>query len=126
MAITGTPERPYAAWTRRTGDREAESHSGLHRHRRTRCSWRSDWNGKIQWDDEDHSAWFYFYRDQMREWIFYTDLHTFKDRYELVQRERTPGLLLLGAWRRRPGDLDLPPEATTIGGGSQTSATGKP
>jgi spore germination protein YaaH len=45
-----------------------------------------DWNGKIQWDDEDHTAWFYFYRDQMREWIFYTDLRTFRDRYELAQQ----------------------------------------
>jgi spore germination protein YaaH len=50
-----------------------------------------DWNGKIQWDDEDHSAWFYFYRDQMREWIFYTDLHTFRDRYELVQQNGLQG-----------------------------------
>jgi spore germination protein YaaH len=50
-----------------------------------------DWNGKIQWDAEDHSAWFYFYRDQMREWIFYTDLHAFQDRYELVQRNGLEG-----------------------------------
>jgi spore germination protein YaaH len=40
--------------------------------------------GKPQWDADDHSAFFYFYRDQMREWIFYTDLHTFRDRYKLA------------------------------------------
>jgi spore germination protein YaaH len=40
--------------------------------------------GKLQWDADDHSAFFYFYRDQMREWIFYTDLHTFRDRYKLT------------------------------------------
>lgn len=40
---------------------------------------------KIEWDPADHSAWFYFYRDQMREWIFYTDTHTFGDRYKLLQ-----------------------------------------
>jgi spore germination protein YaaH len=40
--------------------------------------------GKVQWDADDHSAFFYFYRDQMREWIFYTDLHTFRDRYQLA------------------------------------------
>jgi spore germination protein YaaH len=51
----------------------------------------STYNGKIQWDAEDHSAYFYFYRDQMREWIFFTDLHTFKDRYELVQKDGLQG-----------------------------------
>jgi len=49
------------------------------------------YNGKIQWDSEDHSAYFYFYRDQMREWIFFTDLRTFKDRYELVQKDGLQG-----------------------------------
>jgi len=49
------------------------------------------YNGKIQWDAEDHSAYFYFYRDQMREWIFFTDLHTFKDRYELIQKDDLQG-----------------------------------
>jgi spore germination protein YaaH len=49
------------------------------------------YNGKIQWDAEDHSAYFYFYRDQMREWIFFTDLHTFKDRYELIQKDGLQG-----------------------------------
>jgi spore germination protein YaaH len=42
------------------------------------------YDGKVQWDEVDHSAFLYFYRDQMREWIFFTDLHTFKDRYQLV------------------------------------------
>jgi spore germination protein YaaH len=50
-----------------------------------------DWNGKIQWDDVDHTAWFYFYRDQMREWIFFTDLRAFRDRYELVQQNKLEG-----------------------------------
>jgi spore germination protein YaaH len=49
------------------------------------------YGGKIQWDAEDHSAYFYFYRDQMREWIFFTDLRTFKDRYELVQKNGIQG-----------------------------------
>jgi spore germination protein YaaH len=49
------------------------------------------YGGKIQWDAEDHSAYFYFYRDQMREWIFFTDLHAFKDRYELVQKNGLQG-----------------------------------
>ena len=49
------------------------------------------YNGAIQWDAEDHSAWFYFTRDQMREWIFFTDLHTFKDRYTLIQQKNIQG-----------------------------------
>ena len=49
------------------------------------------YNGKIQWDEADRSAYFWFYRDQMREWIFFTDLHTFKDRYELVQKNGLQG-----------------------------------
>jgi spore germination protein YaaH len=48
-------------------------------------------NGKIQWDADDHTAYLYFYRDQMREWVFFTDLHTFKDRYELAQQNKLQG-----------------------------------
>jgi spore germination protein YaaH len=59
-------------------------------YRPTPCS-SPAYNGKIQWDAEDHSAYFYFYRDQMREWIFFTDLHTFKDRYELIQKTSCKG-----------------------------------
>lgn len=49
------------------------------------------YGGQIQWDAADHSAYFFFYRDQMREWIFYTDLRTFKDRYELVRQRGLQG-----------------------------------
>jgi len=41
----------------------------------------------IQWDEADHNAFFYFYRNEMREWIFFTDARTFRERYQLV-RER--------------------------------------
>jgi len=33
----------------------------------------------------DRTAWMYFYRDDEREWIFYTDVRTFKERYALVK-----------------------------------------
>lgn len=49
------------------------------------------YNGKVQWDADDHTAFFYFYRDQMREWIFFTDQRTFKDRYDLVQQNHLQG-----------------------------------
>ena len=47
--------------------------------------------GKVQWDEGDRSAFVYFYRDQMREWIFFTDLHTFRDRYQLVNDRKLQG-----------------------------------
>ncbi|HEV2327060.1 MAG TPA: glycosyl hydrolase family 18 protein [Terracidiphilus sp.] len=50
-----------------------------------------EYGGKIRWDAEDHSAWFYFYRDQMREWVFFTDLRTFKDRYDLAAQDKVAG-----------------------------------
>jgi len=49
------------------------------------------YNGKVQWDADDHTAFFYFYRDQMREWIFFTDQRAFKDRYDLVQQNHLQG-----------------------------------
>jgi len=36
-------------------------------------------------DAVDRTAWMYFYRDDEREWIFYTDVRTFKERYALVK-----------------------------------------
>jgi spore germination protein YaaH len=49
------------------------------------------YGGKVQWDPVDHVSWFYFYRDQMREWIFFTDSHTFSDRYALVKQHNLQG-----------------------------------
>jgi spore germination protein YaaH len=43
------------------------------------------YGGHVEWDSTDRSAWFYFYRDDMREWIFFTDAHTFRERYNLVK-----------------------------------------
>jgi spore germination protein YaaH len=59
----------------------------------------TSYKGRIEWDSIDHSAYFWFYRDQMREWVFYTDLHTFQDRYELVQDRGLQGFCswVLGA-----------------------------
>jgi spore germination protein YaaH len=57
------------------------------------------YQGNIEWDAVDHTAWFWFYRDQMREWVFYTDLRTFQDRYQLVQARGLEGFCswVLGA-----------------------------
>lgn len=50
-----------------------------------------EYNGTPQWDPVDHTAWFYIYRDQMREWVFYTDERTFADRYKLAQQQGLEG-----------------------------------
>ncbi len=49
------------------------------------------YKAKVEWDADDHAAHFHFYRDQLREWIFFTDLHTFKDRYELARQDGLQG-----------------------------------
>lgn len=46
---------------------------------------------KIQWDDEERSAYVYFTRDQMREWIYFTDARTFAARYDLVKQHGLEG-----------------------------------
>lgn len=53
---------------------------------------RKSYGGVVQWDPVDHTSWFYFYRDQMREWIFYTAKRDFADRYELAKQNRLQGI----------------------------------
>lgn len=53
------------------------------------------YNGHVEWDSVDRSAWLYFYRDDEREWIFYTDAHTFRERYGLVKDH---GLYGFASW----------------------------
>jgi spore germination protein YaaH len=49
------------------------------------------YGGKLEWDEGDRSAFFYFFRDHMREWVFFTDLRTFLDRYQLVKDRNLEG-----------------------------------
>ena len=39
----------------------------------------------VEWDASDRTPWFYFYADDYREWVFYTDKHAFQERYNLVR-----------------------------------------
>jgi spore germination protein YaaH len=43
------------------------------------------YGGRLQWDEEEHTPWFYFNRDQMREYVFYTDKRAYVERYELAK-----------------------------------------
>lgn len=67
------------------------------------------YDAQIQWDPVDRTAWFYFYRDNMREWVFYTDPRTFKARYDLVKKNGLEGFCswVLGA--EDPGIWNLLP-----------------
>lgn len=49
----------------------------------------------IQWDAQEHESFYWFYRDQMREWVWMPDAHAFRDRYELAKQR---GLLGFSAW----------------------------
>ena len=53
----------------------------------------------LQWDPVEHESWFYFYRDQMREWVFLPDAHAFHDRYAVVKQYDLQGFCswVLGA-----------------------------
>ena len=53
---------------------------------------RESYGGKAQWDDEEHTPWFFITRDQMREWVFYTDRRAYMDRYELAKKDGLQGV----------------------------------
>ncbi len=54
-----------------------------------------DYDIKVQWDPVDEESWFFFYRDQMREWVFMPDARSFKARYEVVKKYDLAGF---SAW----------------------------
>jgi spore germination protein YaaH len=45
----------------------------------------------VEWDSTDRVAWFYFYRDDYREWVFYTDKRGFQERLNLVREHGLQG-----------------------------------
>lgn len=53
---------------------------------------RANYNGKLQWDGDDHTPWFYFTRDDVRDWVFYTDKRAFMDRYDLAKQRGLQGV----------------------------------
>jgi spore germination protein YaaH len=44
-----------------------------------------------EWDSFDRTAWFYFYKDDTREWVFYTDKRGFEERLNLVRDRNLQG-----------------------------------
>lgn len=68
-----------------------------------------EYGGKIQWDTFDRSSWFYFYRDDMREWVFFTDTRTFEARYDLVKERGLQGFCSWVLGTEDPGIWKLLP-----------------
>jgi spore germination protein YaaH len=54
---------------------------------------------KVEWDATDRVSWFYFYRDDMRDWVFYTDKRGFQERLDVVRDRGLEGFCswVLGA-----------------------------
>lgn len=50
-----------------------------------------EYKGVPQWDASEHTAWFYIIRGDTREWVFYDDVHSFHDRYQLVKERNLQG-----------------------------------
>jgi spore germination protein YaaH len=67
------------------------------------------YGGHVEWDSTDRAAWFYFYRADMREWIFFTDARTFRDRYKLVKERGLQGFCSWVLGTEDPGIWDLLP-----------------
>ena len=67
------------------------------------------YGGRFDWDEHDRAASMVFYRDNVREWVYYTDGRTFGERYDLVKRRRLAGFAswVLGSedpaiWKQLP------------------------
>jgi spore germination protein YaaH len=58
----------------------------------------------VEWDSTDRVSWFYFYRDDMRDWVFYTDKRGFEERLHLV---RDRGLQGFCSWVLGSEDPDI-------------------
>jgi spore germination protein YaaH len=67
------------------------------------------YGGRIEWDALDRSAWFFFYRDDLREWIFFTDARTFRERYALVKDRGLQGFCSWVLGEEDPAIWDLLP-----------------
>jgi spore germination protein YaaH len=67
------------------------------------------YGGHIEWDSTDRVSWFYFYRGDMREWIFFTDAHTFRERYTLVKERGLQGFCSWVLGTEDPAIWDLLP-----------------
>src|SRR5579862_400693 len=64
---------------------------------------------KIEWDPVDRTAWCYLNRGDMREWLFFTDARTFKERYDLIRDRGLQGFCSWVLGTEDPAVWDLLP-----------------
>jgi spore germination protein YaaH len=67
------------------------------------------YGGRIEWDATDRTPWFFFYRADEREWIFYTDVRAFRERYQLAKERGVEGFCSWVLGTEDPGIWDLLP-----------------
>ncbi len=67
------------------------------------------YDANVQWDSTDHGSWFYFYRDNMREWVFFVNAKTFQDRLQIVKDNDLEGFCSWVLGDEDPGIWDLLP-----------------
>ena len=67
------------------------------------------YGAKIEWDAADRTVWCFINRGDMREWIFFTDVRTFKERYDLVRERGLQGFCSWVLGTEDPAIWDLLP-----------------
>lgn len=68
------------------------------------------YNGHFAWDAADRTSYMYFYRDNVREWIYYSDARTFNERYQLVKQRGLAGFASWVLGSEDPGIWKLLPK----------------
>ena len=68
-----------------------------------------NFHADVQWDATDRASWFWFYRDQTREWVFFTDARTFRARWDLVNERGLQGFCSWVLGKEDPAIWDLLP-----------------
>ncbi|MGH9613711.1 MAG: glycosyl hydrolase family 18 protein [Bryobacteraceae bacterium] len=68
------------------------------------------YHAAIEWDSTARAAWFYFYRDETREWVFFTDERSFRERLDLVRQNTLQGFCSWVLGEEDPAIWNLLPE----------------
>ena len=70
----------------------------------------SSFHPQVQWDEADRSSFFYFYRDYTREWVFFTDARTFRERWNLANDRGIQGFCAWVLGKEDPAVWDVLPD----------------
>jgi len=74
----------------------------------------SEMKAAPQWDPQERAPWFYFYREGVREYVFYNDARSFRERYDLARQRQ---LHSFSAWVLGAEDSEIwkeLPQATRV------------